>query len=104
TNQIWQGGSLPSVGEATYLPIAEEIKEQTGAPGDETPQGDPWQFRLPADLVKLGKRDDPLPTCHWSGGVIAKSGNWDWVPDQVRCLESSVDGVTKAAIVGATEP
>jgi hypothetical protein len=77
TNQVWQGGSLPAVSDPTYLPIAEEIKNQEGAPGNEVPQGDPWKFRLPADLIKL-QPDDVLPTWHWAGHGDASEGNWSW--------------------------
>jgi hypothetical protein len=56
----WQGGPLPSVSDDTYLPIAEEIAERLGRPGDEVPVGEPWEVRVPTTLVKL-RDDDKLP-------------------------------------------
>lgn len=56
----WQGGPLPSVSDDTYLPIAEEIAERLGRPGDEVPVGEPWEVRVPTTLVKL-RDDDELP-------------------------------------------
>ena len=56
----WQGGPLPSVSDDTYLPIAEEIAERLGRPGNEFPIGEPWEVRVPTTLVKL-RDDDKLP-------------------------------------------
>jgi len=56
----WQGGSLPAISDATYLPIAEEIAEKLGRPGNELPVGEPWEVRVPTTLVKL-RSDDQLP-------------------------------------------
>lgn len=56
----WLGGSLPSISDDTYLPIAEEIAEKLGRPGDEVPVGEPWEVRVPTTLVKL-RADDKLP-------------------------------------------
>lgn len=56
----WQGGPLPTVSDDTYLPIADEIAERLGRPGDEVPVGDPWEVRVPTTLVKL-RDDDKLP-------------------------------------------
>lgn len=78
TNQVWQGGSLPAVTDPTYLPITEEIKDQTGAPGDEQPQGDPWTYRLPATLIKL-RKDDLLPSWERDKTKTAPSDYWTWI-------------------------
>ncbi len=43
-----------------YLPIAEELAEKLGRPGNELPVGDPWEVRVPTSLVKL-RDDDQLP-------------------------------------------
>lgn len=56
----WQGGSLPAISDDTYLPIAEELAERLGRPGDEVAVGDPWEVRVPTTLVKL-RADDKLP-------------------------------------------
>lgn len=56
----WMGGSLPSISDDTYLPIAVEIAEKLGRPGNEVPVGEPWEVRVPTTLVKL-RSDDKLP-------------------------------------------
>ncbi len=56
----WEGGSLPSISDETYLPIAEEIAARLRRPGSEVPVGDPWEVRVPTTLVKL-RPDDRLP-------------------------------------------
>jgi hypothetical protein len=73
TGQIWNGGDLPTVTDPLYVSIIEEIKESEDAPGDEVPQGDPWEVRLPTTLVFL-RDQDTLPSWH-------KTGDGTWVPD-----------------------
>jgi hypothetical protein len=81
TGQVWMGGGLPSVSDPTYLPIAEEMKEQLGAPGSETPVGDSWEFRLPTQLIKL-RKDDALPTWTRSGNYPPPPPtSWDFTED-----------------------
>jgi len=46
------------------------IAEQLDRPGDEVPQGDPWEVRVPTNLVKL-RADDQLP--NWEKDA---EGNW----------------------------
>ncbi|WP_151523809.1 hypothetical protein [Serinicoccus kebangsaanensis] len=67
----WMGGSLPPISDDTYLPIADELTERLGRPGDEIPVGDPWEVRVPTSLVRL-RADDSLPT--WS-----KQPDGSWV-------------------------
>jgi hypothetical protein len=57
TGQTWMGGDLPVVTDSDYLSIAEEIKEQANAPGDETPYGPSWEVNVPAKLIKLREGD-----------------------------------------------
>lgn len=78
TQRVWPGGSLPAVTDPTYLPIAEEIKGQTGAPGDEQPQGDPWQYRLPASMIKL-RKDDLLPAWTRDNTKTSWADYWTWI-------------------------
>lgn len=66
----WLGGSLPAISDDTYLPIADELAERLGRPGDETPVGVPWEVRVPTTLVKL-REDDKLPV--WQK---QPDGNW----------------------------
>jgi hypothetical protein len=61
TGDLWHGGPLPAISDDLYLPIATEIAEKLGRPGDEVPVGDPWEVRVPTSLVKL-RPDDKLPT------------------------------------------
>ena len=77
TGQIWGGADLPSITDSDYLPITEEIKESANAPGDEKPQGDPWEVRLPTTLVKL-RADGKAPA--WTRPDPNK---WEWVPKSV---------------------
>lgn len=66
----WFGGSLPAISDGTYLPIADELAERLGRPGDEIPVGLPWEVRVPTTLVKL-RPDDALPS--W---VKQPDGTW----------------------------
>lgn len=67
----WFGGSLPAISDDTYLPIADEIAERLGYPGEEIPVGEPWEVRVPTTLVKL-RADDALP-------VWEKQPDGSWV-------------------------
>lgn len=69
--EIWDGGPLPAISNDLYLPIANELAERLDQPGDEIPQGDPWEVRIPTNLVKL-RNDDSLPK--WQ-----KDANNNWV-------------------------
>lgn len=73
--EIWEGGELPNIADVNYLPITEEIKESTGAPGTEVPQGEPWEIKLPTQLVKL-RTDGKRPS--WER---KDPQGWDWEPN-----------------------
>lgn len=68
---VWEGGPLPKITSPLFLPIADELAEQLDRPGKETPQGEPWEVRLPTSLVHL-RQDDDLPT--WEKD---EDGNWE---------------------------
>lgn len=68
--ELWNGGPLPAISSALYLPIADEIAERLDRPGEEVPQGDPWTVRIPTTLVTL-RADDRLP--RWEQ---ADDGTW----------------------------
>jgi fibro-slime domain-containing protein len=68
----WFGGPLPPITSPLYLPIAQEIAERLDRPGNEVPQGDPWEVRLPTTLVRL-RPDGTLP--RWQ-----QNENGHWVP------------------------
>lgn len=58
TGELWNGGPPPDISDPLYVSIISEIQEATGAPGNETPVGDPWEVRLPTTLVRLRPNDD----------------------------------------------
>ena len=68
TGKPWLGGGLPKIWDKgqnpLYLLITEEQKEQSGAPGDEKPVGDPWEIRLPTTVIRL-RNDNKLPMWKW---------------------------------------
>lgn len=68
----WLGGQLPTVSDATYLPVADEIAERLDRPGDEVPQGPTWEVRVPTALIAL-RQSPGLPT--W-----AKQNDGSWQP------------------------
>ena len=68
----WMGGPLPPITSDLYLPIADEIAERLDRPGDEFPEGDPWEVRFPTSLVRL-RDDGSLPA--WE-----KNDAGEWVP------------------------
>ncbi|MEK7764371.1 MAG: hypothetical protein AAB433_22590 [Nitrospirota bacterium] len=70
--EIWNGGPLPAISNPLYLPIADEIAERLQRPGDEFPEGDPWEVRVPTSLIYLKKTGD-LP-------VWQKNAQGNWVP------------------------
>lgn len=72
TGETWDGGDLPPITSPLYVSIIEEIRERDKAPGNEVPQGDPWDVHLPTTLIKL--RDQAaLPA--WK-----KNAQGEWVP------------------------
>jgi len=56
----WLGGPLPTISDDLYLPIADEIAERLGRPGDEEPFGEPWPVVVPTRLMRL-RSDASLP-------------------------------------------
>ncbi len=70
--QLWGGGGPPPVSSPLYLAITEELKEQSGAPGNEKPYGDPWEISLPTSMIRL-RTDDKLPTWAWPDQT-----QWTW--------------------------
>lgn len=72
TGEIWEGADPPTLTSPLYVSIVQEIKERDQARGDEVAQGDPWDVRIPATLVKLRPADD-LP--QWQ-----KQSDGSWLP------------------------
>ena len=52
TGEIWMGEELPVIDDELYLSVVEEIQEaQNNTDGE--PMGDPWETRIPTNLVML---------------------------------------------------
>lgn len=56
----WSGGSAPVISDDMYLPIYEELRNQTDEYHDAVPEGEPWEFVLPTSLIYL-QQDSILP-------------------------------------------
>jgi hypothetical protein len=76
TGETWNGEEPPDVTSEMWVPIVEEIRARTGAPGTETPQGEPWDVVLPTSLVYL-RKDDTLP--RWRKNE--DTGEWEPVEE-----------------------
>jgi hypothetical protein len=61
TGETWNGGDLPTIGSGEYVSIIDELREALDAPGNEVPQGDPWEVRVATNLVIL-RDDGKLPS------------------------------------------
>jgi hypothetical protein len=70
--ELWMGGPLPTISSPLYLPIADEIAERLDRPGDEFPEGDPWEVRIATNLVFL-REQATLPS--WT-----KQTDGTWTP------------------------
>ncbi|MGB3228821.1 MAG: hypothetical protein WBB02_12690 [Saprospiraceae bacterium] len=58
--QPWNGGSAPVIGDDLYLPIYEELRNQTDEYYKAVPEGEPWEYVLPTSLIYL-QEDANLP-------------------------------------------
>jgi hypothetical protein len=94
TGQPWMGGDPPSVTSPDYLSIAEEIKENSGAPGAEVPYGPSWEITVPTTLVKL-REGDLIEDVKWT-----LTGSWTWTPKPESQDEASGGGAT----TGSSQP
>lgn len=73
TGEIWDGAdSPPEIGSPLYVSLVTEIKERTNGITDIVPIGEPWEVRVPTDLLHL-RADDKLP--RWE-----KQENGTWLP------------------------
>ncbi|MBE7555548.1 MAG: hypothetical protein HS126_31245 [Anaerolineales bacterium] len=75
TGEAWNGtGEPPRISDPLYVSIVEELRELSGGTLDEPePVGDPWEVRLPTNLILLRTSAD-LPA--WQQ---EPEGSWDWV-------------------------
>ena len=60
TRKPWNGGSAPVIGDNLYLPIHEEIRNQTDEYYKAQPVGEAWEYVLPTSLIYL-QEDGNLP-------------------------------------------
>jgi hypothetical protein len=75
TGKLWDGqGDPPQIASPLYVSIVDEIRERTGASQGETLIGEPWDIRLPTNLLYV-RADDELP--QW---VQNPPGSWQWEP------------------------
>ncbi|WP_298214543.1 hypothetical protein [Acidovorax sp.] len=61
TGRLWQGSEPPTIGDPRYVDILDEIKESLDAPDEGSPEGEPWQFKIPTSLVLLDE-SEKLPS------------------------------------------
>lgn len=79
TGKLWDGqGEPPEITSPLYVSIVDEIKERTGASQGEIPVGDPWDIRVPTNLLYVRANDD-LPA--WRQNP---PGSWQWEPTDVE--------------------
>jgi hypothetical protein len=79
TGKLWDGqGDPPQITSPLYVSIVDEIKERTGASQGEIPVGDPWDIRVPTNLLYVRANDD-LPA--WSQNP---PGSWQWQPTDLE--------------------
>ncbi len=97
----WLGGGLPEIWDQDqnplYLSITDEMKEQTGAPGDEKPYEQPWEIRLPTTLIRL-RDDDKLPKWKWDPpGTYPPSppSLWTWEEDKASEQNDSISALSE---------
>ena len=59
TGELWEGGEVPAISDEQYVTM---LKELRSSPTFTEPiaEGDPWEFTVPTNLVKL-KEDEDLP-------------------------------------------
>ena len=75
TGLLWEGSSEPPLlGDPLYVSIITEIEERTGREKGEIPVGEPWESRLPTNLVRL-RPEATLP--EWEN---RDEDGWDWHP------------------------
>lgn len=60
TGEPWDGGSPPVIGDATFIPLYEEVRAQQMRASAGTPVGNSWLFRVPTTLLYLESEKYPL--------------------------------------------
>ncbi|KAF1995194.1 hypothetical protein P154DRAFT_566883 [Amniculicola lignicola CBS 123094] len=102
TGQVWMGGDPPMVTDGGYLSIAEEIKERSGAQGDEAPYGPSWEVVVPTSIIKL-RNGESIDDINWT-----LSEEWKWTPKpegpQGGAAVPQSGGAALAALLGRICP
>ncbi len=81
TGKLWDGqGEPPQITSSLYVSIVDEIRERTGAPQGEILVGEPWDIRVPTNLLYVRANDD-LPA--WTQNP---PGSWQWEPIDTETL------------------
>jgi len=60
TGETWNGEGIPAIDDDLYVSLVEELKAETGGAPEGSPVGEPWENRVPTELVRLQK-DSSLP-------------------------------------------
>jgi hypothetical protein len=60
SGNIWNGTSVPTINDDTYLSVVQEIKDSTDDSGG-VDVGDPWVVKVPTSLVMLQSNPPELP-------------------------------------------
>ncbi len=61
SQQPWNGGPAPVIGDQLFIPLHEEIRKQQDDRYGGVPEGEPWTFTVPTNLVYLHGSADQLP-------------------------------------------
>jgi hypothetical protein len=59
-NKIWKGGERPTLEDSLFVSIADEMRAQSDDLAGAVPEGSPWEFTIPTQLVWL-QSDPTLP-------------------------------------------
>ena len=95
TGKVWDGqGDPPEITNPLYVSIIDEIKERTGASQGEISVGEPWEIRVPTNLLYVRENDD-LP--EW---VENPPGSWQWTPSTSSDNENGMS-VARLTLVNA---
>ena len=57
TGEPWDGGEAPVIGDPLYVPLYEELRDETDDLQNATAEGEPWSFVVPTSLVYLDGGD-----------------------------------------------
>ena len=61
TREPWAGGRSPVIGDPLFIPLHDELRQQTDDRSGGVPDGEPWTFTVPTSLVYLHGSKNALP-------------------------------------------